>query len=198
MTKSLSQNGLIRKRCTKEMDFPLASWPLESPFFGYSVLRHFDQKAIRRLASELVLLPAGGLGFLHAAKFLGGILQPQMGVSVERDADFAVAHQVLERLWVHPGFGLIAAVGMAADVRRDVGHLDPVDIVVAFDHMVEPVLPVHGHFRQAVLIQKQKAAVPIDHTLDPRGRPVLDDGAEALLDVAVIGSLRVPAWVLVS
>ena len=94
-----------------------------------------------------------------------------MGVGVERDADIAVAHQVLERLRVHPCFCLIAAIGMAADVRGDVGHLDPVDIVVALDHMVEPVLPVHRHFRQAVLVQKQKTAVPVDHALDPGSGP---------------------------
>ena len=55
-------------------------------------------------------------------------------VGVERDADFAVAHQILERLRVHPRLGLNAAVGVAADVRGDVGHLDPVDIVVALNH----------------------------------------------------------------
>ena len=106
-----------------------------------------------------------------------------MGISVERDADIAVAHQVLQRLRVHACFCLIAAVSVATNVRGDVRHLDPVDIIVALDHMVEPVLPVHGHFRQAVLVQKQKTAAPVDHALDPGGRPVLDDGAEALLDV---------------
>ena len=139
--------------------------------------------SILRLTRELFLLPAGCLGFLHAAKFLGGVFQTQVSVSVERDADISVAHQVLQRLRIHPGLGLIAAVGMAADVRGDVRQLNPVDIVVAFDHMVETVLPVHRHFRQAVLVQKQKTAVPVDHALDPGGRPVLNDGAEALLNV---------------
>ena len=139
--------------------------------------------SILRLARELFLLSAGGLGFLHAAKFLGGVLQPQVSISVERNADVAVTHQVLQRLRIHARLGLIAAVSVATDVRGDVGHLNPVDIVVALDHMVEPVLPVHRHFRQAVLVQKQKTAAPVDHALDPGGRPVLDDGAEALLDV---------------
>ena len=147
-------------------------------------LNGFEQfLRILRLPGELLLLPAGCLGFLHAAKFLGGVFQSQVSIGVERDADVAVAHQVLQRLRIHPGLGLIAAVSVATDVRGDVGHLNPVDIVVALDHMVETVLPVHRHFRQAVLVQKQKAAVPVDHALDPGGRPVLDDGAEALLDV---------------
>ena len=89
---------------------------------------------ILRPPGELLLLSPGGLGFLHAVEFLGGVFQSQVSVSVERDADIAVAHQVLQRLRVHACFCLIAAVGMAADVRGDVGHLDPVDIVVALDH----------------------------------------------------------------
>ena len=102
---------------------------------GFVGLNSFEKiLSIFRLVRELVLLPAGCLGFLPAAKFLGGVFQTQVNVSVERDADFAVPHQVLERFRVHPGLGLIAAVGMAADVRGDVGHLDPVDIVVALDH----------------------------------------------------------------
>ena len=84
---------------------------------------------VLRLACELFLLPTGSLGFLHAAEFLGGVFQTQVSVSVERDADIAVAHQVLQRLRIHPGLGLIAAVGMAADVRGDVRQLNPVDIV---------------------------------------------------------------------
>ena len=46
--------------------------------------------SILRLARELFLLPAGGLGFLHAAEFLSGVFQPQVGVIIERDADVDV------------------------------------------------------------------------------------------------------------
>ena len=56
-------------------------------------LEHFLRR--RRLARELLLLPSGVLGFLHAAKFLGGVFQTQVGVGVECDTDVAVAHQVL-------------------------------------------------------------------------------------------------------
>ncbi len=51
-----------------------------------------------RPACELFLLPAGRLGFLHAAKFLGGVFHPQVSVSVERDADITVSYQVMQRL----------------------------------------------------------------------------------------------------
>ena len=42
---------------------------------------------ILRLPCELLLLPAGCLGFLHAAKFLGGVFQSQVSVSVEGNDD---------------------------------------------------------------------------------------------------------------
>ena len=141
------------------------------------------------LARDLLLLPAGGLGFLHAVKLLGGVFQPQMGVGIEGNADVGMPHEVLERLRVHARLGLIAAVGMAADVRRDVGHPHPVNVVVAVHHVVEAVLPVHGHQRQAILVQKQETAVPVDHALITRRRPVLDDGAEALLHILRHGQL---------
>ena len=103
---------------------------------GFLRLNGFEQfLSILRLARELFLLLAGGLGFLHAAKFLGSVFQPQVSVSVERDADIAVTHQVLQRLRIHACFCLIAAVGMAADVRSDaVGYVeltasDPADAI---------------------------------------------------------------------
>ena len=38
------------------------------------------------------------------------------------------------------------------------------------------MLPVHGHQRQTVIVQEQKAAVPIDHAFIARRRSVFDDG----------------------
>ena len=88
-------------------------------------LNGFEQfLRVLRLACEILLLPADGLGFLHAGKLLGGVFRPQVGVSVERDADLAVAHQVLERFRVYARLGLIAAAGMTADVGSDIVHLD--------------------------------------------------------------------------
>ena len=59
-----------------------------------------------------------------------------------------MAHQVLQCLWIHAGAGHVAAVGMAADVGRDIGNLDSVNLIVAFDHMVEAMFPVHCHLGQ--------------------------------------------------
>lgn len=88
-------------------------------------------------------------------------------------------HQVLQRLRVHAGFRHVAAVGVAADMRRDVRHLHPVDIVIPLYHVVEPVFPVHRHQRVAVLIQKQESRVPVYHPFIPWRLPVLDDALEA-------------------
>ena len=56
---------------------------------------------------NLLLLSPGDLYLLHPGHLRSGILQPQMGVYVHGDAYVRMPHQVLQRLRVHPGFGLI-------------------------------------------------------------------------------------------
>ena len=90
-------------------------------------------------------------------------------------------HQVLERLGVHARLRHIAAVGMVADVGRDVGHLHPVDIVVPLDHVVEAVFPMHRHFRVAVLIREKESGISFHHPLVLRFFPVLDDRPETVV-----------------
>ena len=63
----------------------------------------------------------------------------------DSDTDFAVSHQVLQRFRVHACFRLIAAIGMAADVRRDVRHLHAVNLVILLYHAIEAMLPVQSH-----------------------------------------------------
>lgn len=75
-----------------------------------------------------------------------------MCVCIQRHPDVAVPHQVLQRLRVHARFRHIAAVGVAADMRRDVRHLHPADIIIPLYHVVEPVFPVHRYKGIAVLI----------------------------------------------
>lgn len=101
----------------------------------------------------------GPIQFFQANHLVLGILQSQMGICVHGDANVRMTHQVLQCLWIHAGAGHIAAIGMAADMRRDVGKLNSVNLIVAFDHMVEAVFPVHCNLRQSFLIQEQKPAV---------------------------------------
>ena len=56
--------------------------------------------SILRLPRELFLLTAGCLGFLHAAKFLGGVFQPQVGVSVQFSVCYFAPESTLNQLAV--------------------------------------------------------------------------------------------------
>ena len=81
---------------------------------------------------------------------------------------------------VHPCFGLIAAISVAANMRSDVWHLHPVNIVVPSDHVIEAVFPMHRHFRVAVLIREKESGISIHHPLAFRLFPILDDCLETL------------------
>ena len=72
----------------------------------------------------------GPVQFFQAHHLVLGILQSQMGICVHGDANVRITHQVLQCLWVHAGACHVAAVGMAADMGRDVGNLDSVRVIV--------------------------------------------------------------------
>ena len=61
-------------------------------------------------------------------------------------------------------------------MRGDIRHLNPVNIVVSFYHMVKPMLPMHRHQRKPLFIRKQKSCVSLYHSLISWCFPVLDDG----------------------
>lgn len=54
----------------------------------------------------------------------------------DSNPDFAMAHKVLQCLCVHSRFSHIAAIGVAADVRRYAWHLQAVNLVVPIHHML--------------------------------------------------------------
>ena len=70
-------------------------------------------------------------------------------------------HEVLEGLGTHAGLRHVAAVGVAANVRGDVRHLYPEDVVVAMHRMVEAMFPVHCNFRHPILVQEKPLAKQI-------------------------------------
>lgn len=108
----------------------------------------------------------------------------------DSDADFAVSHQILQRFRVHTCLRLIAAIGMATDVRRDVRHLHPVNLVVLADHAVEAVFPVQRDQRHTVLIEVQEAAVAVYERFPSRFLSVLDDRLKAAGDI--LGNRNLP------
>lgn len=54
----------------------------------------------------------------------------------DSNTDVAVSHKVLQRFRVHAGFRHIAAIGVAADVRRYAWHLQAVNLVVPIHHIL--------------------------------------------------------------
>ena len=62
---------------------------------------------------------------------------------------------------------------------RDVGNLDSVNLIVAFDHMVEAVLPVHRYLRQTFLVKEQEATVAINNLLHRRRLAVFQNALKA-------------------
>lgn len=82
-----------------------------------------------------------------------------MGVGIHRHTDVRVPHKVLKSLWIHSGSCHIAAVGMLADMRRDVRKLYAEDVVVSLDCVLETVFPVQGYKRQASVISEKESDV---------------------------------------
>ena len=97
----------------------------------------------------------------------------------DSDANFTMPHQVLQRFRIHACFRLITAIGMAADVRRDVWHLYPVNLVVLADHAIEAMLPVQGDQRHTVLVEVQEAAVAVNERFPSWHLPVFNDRLKA-------------------
>ena len=113
-----------------------------------------------------------------------------MRINVKRDADFAVSHQVLQRFRVHACLRLIAAIGVAANMRCNIRHLHPVNLIILADHAVEAVFPVQRDQRHTVLIEVQEAAVAVHERFPSRFLFVLDDRLKAPGDL--LGDRNLP------
>ena len=88
------------------------------------------------LSLRLIQLLTGGIEFFHSLKFRLSVLKSEMCVSIQSNTDVAVSHKVLQRFRVHAGFRHIAAIGVAADVRRYAWHLQAINLVVPIHHML--------------------------------------------------------------
>lgn len=65
---------------------------------------------------------SGILQVLQPLQFVLCILKAQMRIGVKRNPYIAMPHKVLQRLRVHSGFRHIAAIRVAANMWRDIGH----------------------------------------------------------------------------
>ena len=77
----------------------------------------------------------------HANNFITCIFKFDVRISVHRNTDIGMAHQVLQRFRVHAG-GHIAAIGVAADVRRYARHLQAVKADKPFSKCVTDITEV--------------------------------------------------------
>ena len=93
----------------------------------------------------------------------------------ESDSNFAMSHQILQRLRVHASFCLIAAVGMTADVWRNIRHLNAIDIIILADHVVEAMFPMHCDQWYAVIVNIQETTVTVHKFLSLGFHSVLND-----------------------
>lgn len=104
----------------------------------------------------------------QSPQFIFRILQSQMRVGIHRYADVRMAHQVLQRLRIHPRSCHVRAVGVAAYMRRNRRHLYSVNLIVTVDRIPKIVLPVQGDQRFSIFLVVKKTGVSLYHRLGLR------------------------------
>lgn len=88
------------------------------------------------------------LSVRHPEQFLLCIIELDMGVGVQRHADIAVTHDILQRLRAHSRLCHIGTEGMPAHMGRDLRQLYPVDLIILGYNMLHILFPMqcyHGH-----------------------------------------------------
>ena len=102
-------------------------------------------------------------------------------IDVQRNAGVGMPHEILQTFHIDPGLLHIGAEGMTKNMRRDMGWLFPVELHILCFHAAKVVLPMHGCFRSAVLVQKQKPAVPVYDPLNLWLLSIFKDVSEGLI-----------------
>ena len=105
-----------------------------------------------------------------------------MGVSIQRDSDVAVSHNVLQRLGIHAGFGHIGAECVSAHVGRDFGHLHPVNAVRCAHEMLAKVDEL-----QQKWLSEGKPKIEIGVGINTGEAFVGNIGSEKRMEYTVIG-----------
>lgn len=88
-----------------------------------------------------------------------------MGVIVQYYADDCMPHDVLQCLWVHPGFCHIRTEGVPAHIRNYLRHLDAVNLVILSDDIRQVLLQMKGCYGHIILVQTHKTNESIYHRL---------------------------------
>ena len=120
-----------------------------------------------------------GLSAGYPQEFLLHIIEPHVCVGVQRHADIAVSHDILQRLGVHTGLSHVGAESVPTHMGRDLGQLHTIGLVVLGNHMLHVLLPMERHHWHIVLVQTEEPCMAVDHRLFRWFLSVLDDPAEA-------------------
>ena len=120
-----------------------------------------------------------GLSAGYPQEFLLCIIEPHVCVGVQRHADIAVSHDILQRLGIYSGLCHVGAESVPTHMGCDLRQLHTVGLVVLGNHMLHVLLPMERHHRYLILVQAEETCIAVDHRLFPRLLPVLDDPAEA-------------------
>ena len=134
---------------------------------------------------------------LHAGScFMEGSLHGvviRVRIDVQRNAGVGMPHEILQTFHVNPGLLHIGAEGMTKNMRRDMGRLFPVELHILCFHAAKVVLQMHGSFRSAILVQKQKPAVPVHNPFNLRLLSIFEDVSEGLICGLTHGNASNPA-----
>ena len=106
-----------------------------------------------------------------------------MGVGVQRNADVAVAHDVLQRFGIHPVLCHFGAERVPANMGRDLRQLHLIDLIVLLYDMLEILLPMERDHRHPVLVKEKESGMPVDDRLDLRLCARIKDFSEASLNL---------------
>ena len=119
-----------------------------------SILNHLKHLLRHRFLFLLLNLHLRFPKLFHPLQFFLSIIESDMRVHIHCDRYIRMPHEVLQRLWIHSRFCHIRAIGVSANMRRNVWYLHPVDVIVSANHMIESVLPVHCYKWHSIIIVK--------------------------------------------
>ena len=116
-----------------------------------------------------------GLPVRHTEQFLLGIIELDMGISVQRYGYVTVSHDILQRLRTHSRLCHIGTEGMPAHMGRDLRQLYPVDLIILGYNMLHILFPMQCYHGHIVLVQEQKSGVTIHNWFHTGLFPALDE-----------------------
>ena len=83
-----------------------------------------------------------GLSAGYPQEFLLCIIELNVCVGVQRHADIAVSHDILQRLGIHSGLCHVGAESVPTHMGCDLRQLHTVGLIVLGNHMLHVLLPV--------------------------------------------------------